>query len=152
MKTIKLSLLVLLTTTLFLGSCKKYEDGPMFSLRTKKARVAGTWEMEKYFEAGVDKTVEYKQLVSSNKMELKRNGDLDVTLGGNYMGFPVTLTGTGTWEFLSGKEEVETNTTFTGQSTSTRTVYKILRLKNKELWVEVKDTNPVQEFHFKSTK
>ena len=28
-------------------SCSKYEDGPLISLRTKKARLTGTWNLEK---------------------------------------------------------------------------------------------------------
>lgn len=32
-------------TVLNFQSCSKYEDGPSFSLRTKKARVTGDWEV-----------------------------------------------------------------------------------------------------------
>ena len=34
-------------TVLNFQSCSKYEDGPAFSLRTKKSRLVGDWELVK---------------------------------------------------------------------------------------------------------
>lgn len=44
MKTKKI-ISALLLTTILLSSCKKYEDGPAISLRSKKARVEGSWDL-----------------------------------------------------------------------------------------------------------
>ncbi len=44
----KISILLLLCVMLFaIPACQKYEDGPMFSLRSKKARVDGDWRVTK---------------------------------------------------------------------------------------------------------
>lgn len=37
-------------------SCKKYEEGPSFSLKTVKARLSGEWQIEKYTVNGIDST------------------------------------------------------------------------------------------------
>ena len=45
----------------------------------------------------------------------------------------------GTWEFDDSKEHLVTKFTYTflGQSTTSSTSYKILRLKSNEMWLEV---------------
>ena len=50
------SLLFTAFAMLFLVSCGKYEDGPDFTLRSKTARIAGSWTLEKYMVDGVDLT------------------------------------------------------------------------------------------------
>ena len=40
-------LIILTLISCFLFCCSKYEDGPVISLRTKKARLTGTWEIAK---------------------------------------------------------------------------------------------------------
>ncbi|MFM2225066.1 MAG: hypothetical protein RJA07_1268 [Bacteroidota bacterium] len=42
-----LSVMILLVIFVLSG-CKKYPEGPSFSLRTKKARITNTWTLEKY--------------------------------------------------------------------------------------------------------
>src|SRR5688572_24864194 len=51
-KIIVLALCIITLGTL--NSCKKYEDGPAFSLRSKKSRVAAEWNVKKYTYGGVD--------------------------------------------------------------------------------------------------
>jgi len=43
MKALKIILIACIVS--FLGACKKYEDGPFFSLRSKNNRLKGTWEL-----------------------------------------------------------------------------------------------------------
>ena len=40
----------------FITSCKKYPDGPEFSLRTRKERLANTWKVDNYKINGTDFT------------------------------------------------------------------------------------------------
>ena len=56
----KLSILFAAFSVLFLVSCGKYEDGPGFSLRSKEARLAGTWTFEKVTWDGIDVAVVYE--------------------------------------------------------------------------------------------
>ena len=39
-----------------LTTCKKYPEGPLFSLRTKERRVIGSWTCQKYLIDGADST------------------------------------------------------------------------------------------------
>jgi hypothetical protein len=47
----------LILATILLVACKKYEEGPTLSLRSKTARVAGNWTLESYTVDGQDQTV-----------------------------------------------------------------------------------------------
>lgn len=110
-----------LTTT----SCGKYEDGPKFSLLTKKKRLCQTWDAKSIvysngttFEDSDDATLAFD-----------KGGDVTITDGGIGL--------TGTWEFSSDKEKITTTYTVFG-STDTET-FTITRLTNKELWLKDSD-------------
>ena len=63
MRTLKLTTLLLALTLVFGSTSCKYEDGPSLSLRTKKARLAGEWIIEKTVNKdGKETTI--KQLLS----------------------------------------------------------------------------------------
>ena len=55
MKRISLIVSVVLCC-LFFTTCKRYPDGPIFSLRTVNNRLLGTYELEKYIVNGIDST------------------------------------------------------------------------------------------------
>lgn len=104
-----------------LASCGKYDDGPSLSLRTKKARLKGTWlviESDSY-----NKTYTFS-----------KNGDATVTFeyydgAGNADG---TEYQSKTWDFTNSKEFL---TMYDADGDNYRT-YKITRLTKKELWIE----------------
>jgi hypothetical protein len=113
----------------FLSACGKYEEGPGFTLLTKKARLTGEWDAKEYVDA--DGTV-----VADNDdatVEFVKDGTMIIRDGG-------TST-EGTWEFVSDKEKLRTSysytilgvtQTYTGETT-------IIRLTNKELWTKDSD-------------
>lgn len=111
-------------TVLNFQSCSKYEDGPSFSLRTKKARVTGDWEVVRIGNET------YPQNGYSLEMTFEKDGDFEFSYsydGGTY-GYK------GEWEFSGDKEDLEV--TIENQVND----WEILRLTNKELWFE-DDTN-----------
>ena len=55
LKKIKI-LVCCLITILFFTTCKKYPDGPVFSLRTVLNRLAGTYELDKFIVNDIDST------------------------------------------------------------------------------------------------
>jgi hypothetical protein len=113
----KLMLAAAVVIVLNFSSCKKYEDGPMFSLLTKKARLTGEWEVVKI--AGESPDV---KLI----LEFEKNGDFNVSYSyGSY-----SDTQSGDWDWVSGKEAVKV--TLDGEDTQ----FDILRLTNKEFWFE----------------
>lgn len=112
-------------TVLNFQSCSKYEDGPSFSLRTKKARLAGEWEVVRVGNET------YPQDGYSIEMEFDKEGDFKYT----FLYATYSYSYNGDWEFSSDKEELEIEIDNEVQT------FEILRLTNKELWLEDEETN-----------
>ena len=131
---------------LAIAGCKKYEEGPSFSLRSKTSRLAGEWELEKYYENGVDKTTEYLD-GGSESYKIDKDGDLTFSIvDTSWSPDPVVMAGK--WEFISNKEELQTTLTFLGDSDMDTLI--ITKLKNKELWMKDKYDSPQGEYHYKA--
>lgn len=110
-------------TVLNFSSCSKYEDGPKFSLRTKKARLAGDWEVVRIGNET------FPQNGYSIEMEFEKEGDFRYTYSyGTY-----SYSYNGEWEFASDKEDLDIIIDNQVQT------FEILRLKNDELWLEDSD-------------
>ena len=108
------------------SSCKKYEDGPFFSIKSPEARLQRTWRVTKAMSGGNDLTslfqlVNYKVEFTASEIKIV------------YSNF---LTGTtmeqGTWKWVDAtKKSIIITQTVTGNSqTST---WDITRLTSKEL-------------------
>lgn len=134
MKTKTIIACALLIGALFTG-CKKYENGPALSLRSKTARVANTWKVESYTENGTDLT---SLLTNINYTETYDKN-------GGYSYNSSVGSGSGKWEFQSGKETIK-RSGVSGQSSET--LY-ILRLTEKEFWYYVLDGNDREEIHLR---
>lgn len=130
--------LALFMLSVILVACGKYEDGPKFSLHTKKARISGKWKLDKYTVNGTDYTTSYQALLGSGfVIEYKKDGTY-ATTGGNG-------TDNGTWEF-SGDVNL---TTKSSAANSTASTVEILKLKNKELWIkDASNSSLVAESHW----
>ena len=100
-------------------ACKKYEDGPALSLRTKKARITNTW---RYVSVTGTNGVDYSAQFANVTLDMQKDGIYTITEG--------SIVETGTWNFSSDKEAV----TFIPNAGSS-VAAKILRLTNKELWL-----------------
>ena len=115
----------LLTAVSVSPSCGKYDDGPGFSLASKKSRLTGTWELEKRKIGGITQDLSNVSL----EIEFEKDGDFNVRTT-SYNTY--TYTTSGDWEFSSDKEEIE----FDPDNDSNDYEWEIKRLTNKELWVE----------------
>lgn len=132
MKSLKLFSFALLAMVFVLGtSCGKYEEGPGFSLRTKKARLAGVWKAEKYVSSNGTSVPASSN--DNSTWEFEKDGSM--TLKVDEDGF--SFTASGTWEFVKDKEYIKTTIEFFGQTETDE--MKIVRLTNKELWIEDED-------------
>lgn len=105
-------------TVLNFQSCSKYEDGPSFSLRTKKARLVGDWEVVRIGSEN------YPSEGYSIEMSFEDNGDFEF----KYSYLTYSYTYSGDWEFSSDKEDLEITVDGISQD------FEILRLTNDELW------------------
>lgn len=115
------------------SSCGKYEEGPGFSLRTKKGRVVGEWVIEKTIFNGVETSTGF----DGYTIEFKR----DNTYTESYMG----MTDNGKWDFDSKKENLE----YTDDA-GNKSAEKILRLTNKEMWLVDEEGGGKYEIHYKA--
>ncbi len=105
------------------SSCGKYEDGPMFSLKTKTARLTGEWEV---IEIDKEKPSDngYKII-----LEFEKDGDFSFEYSyGSY-----SYGAKGDWEWESDKESIEVDID------GYKMEWDILRLTNSELWFEDED-------------
>ncbi len=120
-----------------LTTCKKYDEGPLLSLKSKKGRMVGKWKVEKVIDvaSGADITTAYQSSLPNLVIEYKKDGSFTWTTNTNC---------TGTWEFDDNKERLYT--TFTGSADRTSVV--ILRLTNKELWVKTEEAINNEEIHY----
>ena len=110
-------------TTLGVTSCGKYEDGPSISLLSKKARVAGDWEVK---SIGT-------QVLGTNysvNMSFEKSGSVQLTSTYSYYGSNQSYTYAGTWDFALDKEQLLINIDGSTQ------LYEIKRLTNNEMWLD----------------
>lgn len=128
MKKSGLFLVVLFVASIVLSSCGKYDEGPSISLRSKAARLTGVWKITKQTYNGTAVTLSADDLATT--LEYKKDETFTMTTQ-TYGPF------NGTWKFSDDKTQLITSLTF-GGLTSSDTV-NILRLTNKELFVEQVD-------------
>ncbi|MFB1013607.1 MAG: copper resistance protein NlpE N-terminal domain-containing protein [Bacteroidia bacterium] len=109
-------------------SCK-YEDGPNISLRSKKARLTGEWEVKFIDGAGM----------IGNDMEITlefdKDGDLEFNQTYSDYGNSYTYSQKGEWEWEDGKQSLEI--TLDGNKQE----WEITRLTNKEFEFEDEGNN-----------
>lgn len=120
---IVLTIALLIASTTFLTSCGKYEDGPGFTLLTKKARLTGEWDAIEFENSNGIVTADN----SNTTVKFEKNGRVIL----NEDGFSIT----GKWEFTSNKEKIKITSELLGDPEE----LTILRLTNKDLWT--KDSN-----------
>lgn len=136
--------LPLLVVVLFLGSCGKYEDGPAFSLLTKKARLTGEWKVEKVFKNDVEEELDSLSQNTSILYESDGTGKITFTQGS------VSLAIDFEWQFGDGKETISMRTKKLDGTWDDWDETRILRLTNKEFWFEETSTTStdIYETHF----
>ena len=116
--------------------CAKYDDGPFFSLRTKKGRLTGDWELEKISFNGQSSSSGY---YGANMIwTFERDGDFEQTIDyGSY-----SYSYAGDWEFDDNGEELEIVVDGSGVT------FEINRLTSNELWLEQNYNGNVMEYEF----
>lgn len=121
------------------SSCGKYEDGPGFSLSSKKSRVVNTWVIEKYIANGQDVTTTMLAVIGEHSLIFKKDDSYDFTTSG--FGRE-----TGKWSFDSKKENLE----FQETGNTSKYQQKIIRLTSSEMWLVEDDGVDKYEVHYKS--
>jgi hypothetical protein len=122
---------------LIVASCNKYEEGPSFSLRTKKARLNGEWQLESYYENGEDKTSSVASVYADFVMQFFKDGA--------YVEWYRNVPAEGTWTFVNNKSAVRTVINQADIDT-----IEIIRLTHTEFWHREENGNTVREYRWKA--
>lgn len=133
MKNIIATTLLIFILSLYIGACKKYPEGPSFTLRSKKERLANNWAIDKYFINDIE--------ASSYKENYLNEVQIAFGKGGNYSikGYKKDSAGViisdikiynGIWNFADDNKSFEmlSDTLF-----AVPEKYTILKLKEKEV-------------------
>ncbi len=130
MKTIIKLLAVIMVLGIISTGCKKYVDGPGFSLLTKKSRLCGDWLIEQAVYNDADITDTTKAHAGANfKFIIMKDGTYKV------QGLQEDA---GKWKFGEDKDDVYFTSDKAGSSEQ---AWRILRLKSKELWLRQTESN-----------
>ncbi len=143
MKNLTRMALVALMIAVVMPSCKKYEEGPTLSLRSKTARLVNEWKIEKVLINAIDVSSVYTTQYTDFIMNIKDNNTVVYTYTDNN-NQPITWEAT--WDFNSDKSGIIITTAGVGVS------FEILRLKNDELWLKetysVGGVSTITEIHY----
>ncbi len=121
---------LLLLGSILVSSCKKYDDGPSISFRSKISRLFGYWKMEKWIENNVEIN---SQLKFQHQFGFAKDGTY-------YYSFTDTTTDTssnftGTWQFRHDREQLVLGLQDPLNGMEYK-VWDIKRLAYKEIWLE----------------
>lgn len=141
-KNIVLSSLMFSLVVLAFTSCRKYEEGPNVSFRTKTARVTNDWRVESAEVNGIEASsdpywAKQKHQFYSNKKYIQTIID------------PVTLearTINGTWLLYDNDRKIAITTKDAFTNKDSTVDWNILKLFNKQFWV--RKTDNTVELHF----
>ena len=122
-----------------ISSCKKYEDGPMVSLKSRKERVANTWVIDKALRNNEDVTKSYDNFI----LTLSKDGDAKLVYSSSFLGVDYSVDTDGTWEFQNKDEKIAMDF----KADDADNTYTILKLKEDELWL--RETGGEDELHLK---
>lgn len=119
-----------------LTSCAKYEEGPSFSLLSKKARVAGEWQIDNVSYTSGDATVDFTDQTNESLgddfvLEFEKDGvyRTENKKGGDDKG---------TWELGEDGDDIRIQSNEEGAEEES---FRITRLKSKELWMKQTQEN-----------
>jgi hypothetical protein len=125
------AVLSFLVIGLLFTSCYKYEEGPRFSLLSRKARLCNEWKLETYLDNGTDKTVESE----TTTLTIEKDGTYSISTVRNEMGQIQSEFSHGTWVFQDAKGQVVMTDS---QEGSIPLTYDIIELRNSRLQLRKK--------------
>ena len=118
-------------TAVGVSSCGKYEDGPNFSLRSKKSRVVGDWNVKsigsQVYADQNQNGIDYGYTIN---LEFDKNGSVLTSTTYSYGNLSYSYSYAGDWDFSENKEHLLLTI---GGNTDT---LEIKRLTNTEMWLD----------------
>lgn len=131
----RLSVLIVLSLIIISG-CKKYEEGPLISLRSKKERLANTWILDKATLNGVEVSLIRRGFWAEKNPVIFTKGNECTLIFQTYdTGYDII----GTWAWCDSKQSIITTTPIFVvddiEYPSYSDTLTILKLKEDELWL-----------------
>lgn len=122
-------ILPILSVLFVLTACSKYEEGPAFSLLTKKSRITGDWKTERKIDKEGDEEFYYTdqtiRILKTGEYEVHQNKDIVID---------------GEWEFANDKNDFRITYELDENENSEEVLnieeFEIIRLKSTELWLK----------------
>jgi len=144
MKTLRNLALLSLVAFMFVGTgCKKYEEGPTISFRSKKARVVNDWHVKKEYKNGKDVTDDNLDLYylfeddNTGKItHIIHSGLGDITSNNNFK-----------WDFNSDKTKLIITWLDDDGNPDGTEEYTILKLYENEMWWKYQNGDDTYEYH-----
>ena len=124
------------------SSCRKYEEGPNISLRTKKSRVTNNWRYESAQVNGVE--VAQDPFYAKQKHYFYRDGKYIQTIID-----PITLEARnlqGTWTLYDKNKRIAITVKIPPANLDSTGDYNIVKLFEKQMWLRTTDNT--REYHF----
>lgn len=112
-------------------SCTKYEDGPSLSLVSKKKRVANSWRIDQYLLNDVDRTYDYRTIVTRENYTFFTGGSWQYTEASTWSW--AKAYDTGHWNLISNKEHLEM---ISDDPHVPYREFQVLRLTSDEMWLK----------------
>ncbi len=145
------------------AACKKYEEGPRISLRSKKERLIGHWAVKTYLINNIDSTQLFKEKLGILfYIATSQEGVYAVVYNTLHsVGGLINLHGH--WDFINKKEELvfdieqtfpnysvvhDTIISFGPFSTYESSIWTIKKLKQKELIIENQTNDKIYRLEF----
>ena len=125
-----------LITLLVFSSCGKYEEGPDFSLRTKKKRLVGIWALNEFYENGyAQNEISFFLLIQENSNWGNKRSRFEI----NYK-LNTDPNIKGEWEFAKNKEVLRLRY-YNNENNQIHKMedWRIMRLDNKFLAIEYEE-------------
>jgi len=152
----KLSIYLVLVLIVF-SACKKYDEGPLISLRSKEKRLCQKWDLQKVIYDGEDESI--GDDMNYYYWDIKKDGTIDVEV--SYIDWGDLETMKLSWEWIDKKEGIRItllednykNNPFLSfykkHSNEDFTIdCEIKRLKYKEFIIEFEDDGEKGRFEF----
>lgn len=134
------------TAIILLGTitgCKKYEEGPLLSLKSKDARATNVWQAKYVFQDGIDYTVYFEDW----SLDMREDGRIVIT---DKDELDSTVTQEGFWDLTNDKEELRLLFSVPRVDPD-RKFYSITRLTSKEFWFKEYTDSTTWEFRLEPT-
>ncbi len=117
-------LYTLVLLSILLSSCKKYDEGPAFSLASKKERLCKKWQIEKFMFNNMDRTSTVDSMYLT--YEFTKDGKYQEIMAHTHMYYVID----GKWDFINNKESI-----LITWSQSDNLIWEIKKLEKDRLWL-----------------